>query len=330
MGRVAFCVCVTEMLGRPDISATQTDEGWAPRTVLGEVVCDDGAMSSGAELVDSVEGALGVGVVARRPLSGGDVAASFRLELSDGRCVFAKTHHAPRPHFFETEAAGLAWLREAVSEAIPEVLAVGDGFLVLAWIDEGRPGPDTDAQLGRLLATLHRSGAPCFGRQDRRTTGSRGLPNDTFDTWAEAYAANRLVPLARLGADTGGLHDSTVRRLEDLAGRLDELEVPIEPPARLHGDLWAGNRLVDVDGRNWLIDPAAHGGHREFDLAMMLLFGGFSRACLRAYDEHSPLAAGWEQRVPLHQLAPLAVHAIKFGGGYEAATVRALDAVDEL
>src|SRR6056297_2080452 len=191
MGRVALMVCVTEMLGRPDISATQTDEGWAPRTLIGGVACDDGGMSSGAELVDSVEGALGVGVAAHRPLSGGDVAASFRLELSDGRTVFAKTHHAPRPHFFETEAAGLAWLREAVPEAIPEVLAVGDGFLVLSWIDEGRPGPDTDAQLGRLLATLHRSGAPCFGRQDRRTTGSRGLPNDTFDTWAEAYAANR-------------------------------------------------------------------------------------------------------------------------------------------
>jgi len=293
-------------------------------------VRDDGVMSSGAELVDSVEAVLGVGVVARRPLGGGDVAASFRLELADGRTVFAKTHHDPRPHFFETEAAGLEWLRDALPEAIPEVLTVGDGFLVLTWIDEGPPGPDTDTELGRLLAALHRAGAPCFGREDRRTTGSRGLPNDVFDTWAGSYAANRLLPLARLGADTGGLHDSTVRRLETLAGRLGQLDVPIEPPARLHGDLWAGNRLVDVDGRNWLIDPAAHGGHREFDLAMMLLFGGFSQTCFRAYDEQYPLADGWEQRVPLHQLAPLAVHAVKFGGGYEAATVRALDAVDEL
>lgn len=297
---------------------------------MGGVVCDDEVMSSGAELVDSVESALGVDVIARRSLGGGDVAASFRLELSDGRTIFAKTHHDPRPHFFETEAAGLAWLRRAVPEAIPHVLAVGDGFLALSWIDQGRPGPDTDTELGRLLATLHRAGAPCFGREDRRATGSRGLPNDTFDTWAEAYAANRLLPLARLGTDTGGLLDSTARRLEDLAGRLDELEVPIEPPALLHGDLWAGNRLVDVDGRNWLIDPAAHGGHREFDLSMMLLFGGFSQACFRSYDEQYPLASGWERRVPLHQLAPLAVHAIKFGGSYEAATVRALDAVDEL
>ncbi|MEX2625882.1 MAG: fructosamine kinase family protein, partial [Ilumatobacteraceae bacterium] len=100
---------------------------------------------------------------------------------------------------------------------------------------------------------------------------------------------------------------------------------PEEAPARLHGDLWAGNRLVDRQGRSWLIDPAAHGGHREFDLAMMRLFGGYGQDCFAAYAETFPLADGWEARVPLHQLAPLVVHAIKFGGGYVAATARALD-----
>jgi fructosamine-3-kinase len=136
--------------------------------------------------------------------------------------------------------------------------------------------------------------------------------------------------LAALGRDSGTLGDSTVLRLEAVAHRLAALGVPDEPPARLHGDLWAGNRLVDSGGHSWLVDPAAHGGHREFDLAMMWLFGGFDEDCFAAYDDTSPLAAGWRNRVPLHQLAPLAVHAIKFGGGYEAATGRALDAVEEL
>ncbi|MGB5759797.1 MAG: fructosamine kinase family protein, partial [Acidimicrobiales bacterium] len=108
-------------------------------------------------------------------------------------------------------------------------------------------------------------------------------------------------------------------------GRLDRLGVPEEPPARLHGDLWAGNRLVDGDGRSWLIDPACHGGHREFDLAMMRLFGGFDETCHRAYHDHSPLAAGWRERVALHQIAPLVVHAIKFGGGYRAAAIDAIE-----
>lgn len=260
---------------------------------------------------------------------GGDVAEAFRVGLADGRTVFAKTHRRPPPDFFATEATGLTWLRDAGAVAVPQVLAVLEDppALVLEWIDEGRPGPTTEADLGRALAALHRAGAPCFGREDRRTTGSRGLPNEPHDTWAEAYAANRLRPLARLARAGGALPEAACRDLEAVADRLPELGGPPEPPARLHGDLWAGNRLVGTDGVNWLIDPAAHGGHREFDLAMMGLFGGFGPDCFAAYAEVSPLADGWEARVPLHQLAPLAVHAIKFAGSYAGATQRALAAV---
>ena len=109
-----------------------------------------------------------------------------------------------------------------------------------------------------------------------------------------------------------------------MAGRLVDVGGPAEPPARLHGDLWAGNRLVDTGGRSWLIDPAAHGGHREFDLAMMRLFGGFTEECFAVYADVSPLADGWEERVALHQIAPLVVHAIKFGGGYVSAATTAI------
>ena len=106
--------------------------------------------------------------------------------------------------------------------------------------------------------------------------------------------------------------------------RAGQLGAAGEPPARLHGDLWAGNRLVDTQGRNWLIDPAAHGGHREFDLAMMRLFGGFGGECFAVYADEYPLADGWEARVPLHQIAPLVVHAIKFGGSYVSAATAAI------
>ena len=109
--------------------------------------------------------------------------------------------------------------------------------------------------------------------------------------------------------------------------KLSDLCGPAEPPARLHGDLWGGNLHVDDDGAPVLIDPAVYGGHREMDLAMMRLFGGFGPSCFAAYDEVFPLADGWQARVPLHQLAPLVVHAIKFGGGYVASSDRALDAL---
>ncbi len=260
------------------------------------------------------------------PLGGGDVAESYRAVLADGTVVFAKTHlRAPRG-FFTTEAAGLAWLREAGAVPVPEVLAVSDepAALLLEWIETGRPAARTEGDFGRALAALHQSGAPCFGREDRRTTGSRKLPNEPAETWATFYAESRLLPLARLAADGGALPAASVRVLEQVARRLPELGGPPEPPARLHGDLWAGNRLVGAGGASWLIDPAAHGGHREFDLAMMRLFGGFGDACFHAYEEAWPLAPGWPERVPLHQLAPLVVHAIKFGGGYREATGRAL------
>lgn len=273
--------------------------------------------------------ALDRDVAALAPMSGGDVADAFRVDLADGTRVFAKTHPSAPPGFFTTEATGLAWLREAKAAPVPEVLAVSDDppLLILEWIDVGRPRADTEDRFGRALAALHAVGAPRFGREDRRSTGSRGLPNEPYETWVESYASNRLLPLAKLASDGGALPRQAIRALERVAGRLAELGGPPEPPARLHGDLWAGNRLVGSGGESWLIDPAAHGGHREFDLAMMRLFGGFGDACFAAYAEVAPLAEGWQERVPLHQLAPLVVHAIKFGGGYVGATVQALHAL---
>jgi fructosamine-3-kinase len=274
----------------------------------------------------AIEAALGTRISRAARVHGGDVAIAYAVELEDDRRVFAKTHPSSPPGFFTTEATGLAWLRATDAVAVPEVLAVSDdppNHLVLEWIDEGGPRSSTERDLGVDLARLHRAGAPAFGRADRRSTGSRGLPNEPCTTWAEFYAANRLAPLARLASEGRALGPSTITDLVRLAGRLDGFDTG-EPPARLHGDLWAGNRLVDVAGRSWLIDPAAHGGHREFDLAMMRLFGGFAGACFDAYAEVYPLEPGWEDRVALHQIAPLVVHAIKFGGGYVGAASAAI------
>ena len=272
--------------------------------------------------------ALQVEVVGSQRVHGGDVAASYAMDLADGRRVFAKTHPSAPPGFFTTEAAGLTWLREPGVVAVPEVLAVSDTRRSWCWTGSTRAAPwrSTEAALGRALAALHRATPATFGREDRRTTGSRGLPNEPCEDWATFYATQRLGPLARLARDGRALPEhAAVAGLERLdADRLREVGGPAEPPARLHGDLWSGNRLVDRRGESWLIDPACHGGHREFDLAMMRLFGGFGVECFAAYAEASPLAAGWEARVPLHQIAPLVVHAVKFGGGYGPAAADAI------
>jgi fructosamine-3-kinase len=278
----------------------------------------------------AVEAALGSSVIDAGAISGGDFASSYRVALEDGRVVFAKTHADPPEGFFVTEAAGLRWLRDAAEISVPEVIAVTDGsstapaLLVLQWIDEDRGTAPDDSAFGRSLARLHRAAPARFGREDRRPTGSRSLPNDPADTWPEFYAERRLLPLARIARDEGAVDTGVLGDVERIAGRLADWGAADEPPARLHGDLWAGNRVVDRTGSSWLVDPAAHGGHREFDLAMMRLFGGFGSDAFSAYHHEFPLADEWERRVPLHQLAPLLVHAVKFGGSYPAAVARAV------
>lgn len=281
------------------------------------------------DLRSLVAAAIDADVAAMYPLGGGDVADSYRVVLDGGVTVFAKTKVNPVPGFFTTEAAGLTWLRAAGAVAVPEVLAVSDepAFLIQEWIEPGYPGPSTERDFGLALAGLHGAGAPFFGREDRRSTGSRGLPNEPCATWAEFYATQRLIPLARLARDGNALPGRSIADLEQVAARIDDLVGPDEPPSRLHGDLWGGNRLIGAGGVSWLIDPAAHGGHREFDLAMMRLFGGFGEECYTAYEETDPLADGWVERVALHQLAPLVVHSIKFGGAYVPATQQALTAL---
>lgn len=284
-------------------------------------------MRDGIGCAEELQVLLGDEVQHFQRISGGDVANAFRVELVDGRVVFAKTHPLAPPGCFSTEAAGLEWLREADAIPVPQVLAVSDNppWLVLEWVHEGRPRTSAgEPEFGRELAALHQTGAPSFGREDRRTTGTRRLPNQPCDTWAEFYATQRLEPLARLARNSGALPPPVCHALDLVAARLGELGGDEEPPARLHGDLWAGNRLIDASGRSWLIDPAAHGGHREFDLAMMRLFGGFGPECFDAYAEVSPLSPGWRDRVVLHQIAPLVVHAVKFGGGYVRAATDAI------
>ncbi|MBB4662956.1 fructosamine kinase family protein [Conexibacter arvalis] len=205
----------------------------------------------------------------------------------------------------------------------------GPRFLVLEWIDSGPAGAATDEALGRGLARLHAAGAPTFGGPaDTLAIGPLALPNEPAAGWGAFYADRRLLPLARRADERGALPPGTRAAVDRLAARLhdpaDDVAGPPEPPARLHGDLWGGNVMTGADGRPWLIDPAAHGGHREVDLAMLRLFGGPSERTFAAYAEVAPLADGAADRIALWQLAPLLLHAALFGSAYGARCAAAL------
>ncbi|WP_431935222.1 fructosamine kinase family protein [Micromonospora sp. RP3T] len=264
------------------------------------------------------------------PVSGGDICAASRLTLDDGHSVFAKTwpERTTRPvpeGFFATEAAGLRWLREADAVPVPEVLVALPGLLALDWVEPGEPGPEAAEAFGHGLAGLHRAGAPAFGAEWTGFIGA--LPQDNTPDrgpWPEWFARCRLLPYLRMSVDRGALTGAATALVEQVVDRVGEWGGD-EPPARLHGDLWPGNLLWGADGRVWLVDPAAHGGHRETDLAQLALFGGppqFERI-LSAYQESWPLADGWRERVPLHQLHLLLVHTALFGAAYAEAVVAA-------
>lgn len=264
-----------------------------------------------------------------RAVGGGDINEAWHVELEDGREAFVKTRPDVAPEEYALEAAGLRWLAEPGALAVPDVLEVAEDYLALEWIEQGRLSAAGAEQLGRGLATVHAAGAPAFGDPGfardlgvQARIGSLRMPNEPAGDWPSFYAERRLLPLARVASERGALSDRGVSAVERVCERLEDLSGPPEPPARLHGDLWNGNVLADATGRPWLIDPSAYGGHREVDLAMLRLFGAPSEAVFDAYEEVSPLADGWQERVGLWQLLPLLVHAILFGGSYCSAAER--------
>jgi fructosamine-3-kinase len=262
---------------------------------------------------------LGTAVVATTPVAGGDICTSTRLRLSGGGSALMKTRHNAPDDFFPVEARGLRWLGEASGVDVPDVLAAEPDCLILSWVEAGRPTPEAAEQLGRRLAATHRAGAPAFGADRDGYIGMLPLPNRSAPTWPEFFATRRILPYLKLARDRGAVSPDDAADVEAVVRRITDLAGPSEPPARLHGDLWSGNVLWGLDGRTWLVDPAAYAGHRETDLAMLALFGlPQLQRVLDNYQEEAPLAEGWEDRVGLHQLFPLLVHACLFGGGYGA------------
>lgn len=251
--------------------------------------------------------------------------------------AFTKRRSGPDARdFFATEAAGLGWLRVPGGPPIPRVLATTATSISIQEVPTGRADASSAVELGRALATLHAAGAPAFGSPPPdapRTHGWIGdltMPYAQRQTFAELWAEDRVRATAVLASRRGHLTRAQLGEVDRFADALLAGEVdcgPPEPPARLHGDLWSGNVLWGADGRAWLIDPAAHGGHRESDLAMLALFGApLLDRILAAYDEVMPLAPGWRTRVPLHQVWPLLVHTALFGGGYATQAMSAIRA----
>lgn len=256
------------------------------------------------------------------------------IRLDDGTAAFRKALTGAPEGFFAFEAAGLHALG-ALGARVPRVFEVTDDQLVLELIDTKGPArstTDAEAEFGKELAQLHlagqRSAAPGqqFGTLDDVShwfLGAAPIDLQPASTLYESLVLNRILPLTQQAISTGLLAAEAAQ----LASAIGPHHLgPEEPPTVVHGDLWAGNRMIDAAGVNWLVDPSCHWGHREQDIAMMHLFGGFGPAVMTNYEQIFPLAAGWQQRIPVFQLVPLLVHVLLFGSGYAASTMQALQA----
>jgi len=268
-----------------------------------------------------------------RPLGG----AAWLATLPSGQQLTVK--HGSGHYAIMAEAAGLRWLAEPGDVPVPAVHAADQEWLITDHIAPGRATQPAAEQFGAGLARLHLRGADAFGSPPpagptEAWIGLAGMRNQPEQDWPTFYARHRILPYLRQAVDQGQFDTTQAAVFERVCDRLPQLAGDPEPPARLHGDAWSGNvhwsdgvghgheTGTPPDGWVWLLDPAAHGGHRETDLAMLRLFGlPMLDHVLGAYQETAtalgaPLAPGWQERVGLHQLFPLLVHTVLFGGGY--------------
>lgn len=258
------------------------------------------------------------GVVREQAVAGGDVDPAVRLDTDRGS-VFVKWSPDGGARFW-AERDGLERLAHTGCVRVPEVVGLAESedgaALVLRWV-EARARTQADAEtLGAQLAALHRHAAPAYGLERDNFIGPLPQRNTPTESWVEFYRVHRLGVQAEMAGRRRSLDPSTLRALDRLAARLDRwLSEPEEGPSLLHGDLWAGNWLVDAHGPV-VVDPAVYYGHREVELAFTELFRGFPHAFYATYRDAWPLAEGYEDRRPLYQLYPLLVHANLFGGAY--------------
>lgn len=250
---------------------------------------------------------------------GGDINAAFCLHTSAGK-YFLKVNQAQLyPDMFLKEAAGLSCLRKSKGVQIPEVIKTGiagdNQYLLMEWVEKGKPAKNFWENFGFQLAWMHQQPQAYFGWTTDNYIGRLKQNNKQHSAWDEFYTECRIMPLVEILFNKGLFSRSDINAAGHFCNQLDSL-FPVEHPALLHGDLWSGNYSVTAAGQPTIFDPAVYYGHREMDLGMTRLFGGFDPLFYTAYNEAYPLEPGWQNRLKLTEAYPLLVHAVLFGGFY--------------
>lgn len=254
-----------------------------------------------------------------KPVSGGDISSAFMLTTNHDRYFMKVNSQSAYPLMFERESEGLAAISQTKTVAVPQTVTHGAfedyAYLILGWIETGPKSSAALSALGQQLAGMHRCTAPRYGFSHDNYMGSLPQSNTSHNNWSDFFINERLQPMVQTAIARNRLTPRQAGLFEHLYNRLPQLFAE-EQPALLHGDLWGGNYLINTNGKPYLIDPAVNYGHREFDIAMTTLFGGFNADFYTAYNEAYSLAPDWQQRTALWNLYPLLLHLNLFGTSY--------------
>jgi protein-ribulosamine 3-kinase len=278
------------------------------------------------DLKKQIEDAIGTGITSVNSVSGGCISNAYQLDTKTGKNYFLKYNDHISNYMFLKEANGLRELSKAGAIRVPEVILAEKPFILLEFIVSNRPNKNFFEEFGRKFAQMHKYSADSFGFFEDNYIGSTEQKNIATETektnWTEFYWNKRILFQYKL-AERNGYAESElklgIKRLE--AGISEILSGSKEAPSLLHGDLWSGNYMPDEKGNACLIDPAVYYGHREADLAMTKLFGGFDRQFYSSYNEAFPLKEGWQYRENIYKLYHVLNHLNLFGRGYYSQAV---------
>jgi protein-ribulosamine 3-kinase len=281
--------------------------------VLSKDLTDQAIEILGKKLNSSVK------IISINPISGGCINNAVKLSANSGDYFLKWNNAAAFPGMFEAEAKGLIHLNATKSFRIPKVIAAGiadkESFLLLEFIQPGHKSQGYWKNFGTALAELHRNTNSHFGLDHPNYIGSLPQQNNFHSSWSEFFVLERIEPQIRIAKNAEKINQQTIEKFQQLFTKIKEI-FPEEPPALLHGDLWSGNIMAAAGNQPCIYDPAVYFGHREMDLAMSKLFGGFDNLFYQNYNEHYPLEKNWQKRSDICNLYPLMVHVNLFGGGY--------------
>ena len=283
------------------------------------------------ELKKSVESLLSakigmdVLITESKAIGGGCINEAFTLKTTAGKFFIKYNSALAFPFMFEREAEGLKILANTNTIAIPEIIGTSEtgktAYLIIKFIESGTRGRGFWTDFGTKLANLHRNTIDYFGLDTDNYIGSRVQSNKKHQDFIEFFIEERIEPQLEKARNKGEFSQSDTRYFNSLYKSLHNI-FPFEKPALIHGDLWSGNFMITNDGSPCLIDPAVYYGHREADIAMTQLFGGFQPEFYHAYNLEWPMEKDWQKRIDIFNLYPLLVHVNLFGGSYASQVMR--------